>query len=239
MLQTTLTETQAMNVNSIAVPPSDILDGEIIERVKTGDIDAYGSIMRRYNQRIYRIARSIVTDDAAAMDVVQEAHIKAYFKLDEFRGPEGFSAWLATITRNEALMYLRRHKREVSMVDEQRFPEHTDADGHFSHDDNRPDVLIQNKQLRTLINNNIDQLPDGFRTVFVLRAVEQFSVKETSHILDIKEKTVKTRYFRAKRLLRAQIQTYLDSVGMTVYEFGGHHCDILIHKVMAHILNRS
>jgi len=238
MLQTSLTEAQVMNVNNIVAPPSEISDWEIIKRVRSGDIDAYGSMMRRYNQHIYRIARSIVIDDATAMDVVQEANIKAYYKLEEFRGPDGFAAWLATITRNEALMHLRKHKREVSMDDDAQFLEFTNAENDFTHNDNLPDVLMQNKQLKNLINQNIDQLPDGFRTVFVLRAVEQFSVKETSKILDIKEETVKTRYFRAKRLLREQIQTYLDGVGMTVYEIGGHHCDILVYNVIAYIRSK-
>jgi len=240
MLQIPLTEAQVIDVNRIVVPPSHILDVEIIKRIKDGDIDAYGSIMRRYNPRIYRIARSIVIDDAAAMDVVQEAHIKAYYKLDEFRGPTGFLTWLATITRHEALMYLRKHKREVSMENDNQPFENTDANGSFGHSSsNLPDEIIQNKQLKKMINSNIDRLPDIFRSVFVLRAVEQFTAKETSQILGIKEETVKTRYCRAKRLLRGQIQTYLDAIGMTVYEFGGHHCNLMIHNVIAQIRYKS
>jgi len=239
MMQTSLTEVQLIDVNRIVVPPPHILDMKIIKRIKDGDIDAYGSIMRRYNPRLYRIARSIVGDDAAAMDIVQEAHIKAYFKLDEFRGPSGFLTWLATITRHEALMYLRKHKREVLMENDNQLFEQTDANGSFGHSGNLPDELMQNKQLKKMIDSNIDQLPDSFRSVFVLRAIEQFSVKETSQILGIKEETVKTRYFRAKRLLRGQIQTYFDAIGMTVYEFGGDHCNLLIHNVIAHIRNRS
>ncbi len=225
-----LVTVQTENTQKITLPASDLSDEEIIQRINDGDIDAYGSIMRRYNQRIYRIARSFITDDAAAMDVVQEAHIKAYIKLRDYRGETNFFAWLAAITRNEALMYLRKHKREVSMQgDKVQFFEHKTESGPL------PDVLMESKQIQSLINKNIDKLPENFRIVFVLRAIEQLSVKETAVILDIKEETVKTRFFRAKRLLREQIQTYLDGVGMTVYEFGGHHCDIIVHNVIEKI----
>jgi RNA polymerase sigma-70 factor (ECF subfamily) len=230
----TLTEKELRNVKRIAIPDSNVSDTDIIKRIKAGDVDAYGSIMRRYNQRIYRIARSFVTDDAAAMNIVQEAHIKAYMKIDSFRGPTGFFAWLASITRNEALMYLRKHKREVTM-EENELDFMQQENNEFFTDDKLPDALIENKQLQSLINKNIDKLPENFRTVFVLRSVEQLSVKETAQILDIKEETVKTRLFRAKRLLRDQIQTYLNSVGMSVYEFGGDHCNVIVHNVLHQI----
>jgi RNA polymerase sigma-70 factor (ECF subfamily) len=229
-----LTETQLANAKSIVVPDSQLSDDDIVKRIKAGDVDAYGSIMRRYNQRIYRIARSFVTDDAAAMNIVQEAHIKAYTKIDSFRGSTKFFSWLASITRNEALMYLRKHKREVSMEEDDIDFFQQSNDQFFTHD-KLPDALIENKQLQSLINKNIDKLPENFRTVFVLRAVEQLSVRETAEILDIKEETVKTRFFRAKRLLRDQIQNYLNNVGMNVYEFGGDHCNIIVHRVMQRI----
>jgi len=229
-----LTESELANVKNIVVPASHISDKDIVTRIKQGDVDAYGSIMRRYNQRIYRIARSFVTDDAAAMNIVQEAHIKAYTKIDSFRGTTSFFAWLASITRNEALMYLRKNKREVSM-EEDNIDFIQQSNDEFLNNDKLPDALIENKQLKSLINKNIDKLPENFRTVFVLRAVEQLSVKETAEILDIKEETVKTHFFRAKRLLRDQIQSYLNNVGMNVYEFGGDHCDIIVHKVMRQI----
>jgi RNA polymerase sigma-70 factor (ECF subfamily) len=238
MLQA-LTETQAIKVKCFAVPPSSLSDDEIVKRIKQGDVDAYASIMRRYNQRMYRIARSIVTDDAAAMDIVQEAHIKAYTKLDSYRGETNFFAWLAAITRNEALMFIRKYKREVSMQDDKmQFFENTDSENQNTDFDTLPDALIENKEIKNLINKNLDKLPENFRTVFVLRAVEQLSVRETAQILDIKEETVKTRFFRAKKLLRGQIQTYLDELGINVYEFGGYHCDIIVHNVMEEIRSK-
>lgn len=233
-------ESQTVNVKAVTVPPIHVSDEAIIKRIKAGDIDAYGSIMRRYNQRVYRIARSIVTDDAAAMDIVQEAHIKAYTKLNDFQGKSSFITWLASITRNEALMYLRKHKREVTLSigtpeEESQFLKSVDRVGVVDNQESLPDAILENKQLQKLIDNNLDKLPEDFRTVFVLRAIEHFSVRETAEILGIKEETVKTRYFRAKRLLRGQIQAYLDSAGMKIYEFGGYHCDIIVGNVLSHI----
>ncbi|MEE9492389.1 MAG: RNA polymerase sigma factor [Gammaproteobacteria bacterium] len=222
-----------MNIKDIVAPPAEVSDEDIIKRIKKGDGNAYGGIMRRYNHRIYRIARSIVTDNDAAMDVVQEAHIKAYTRLESFQGSSSFIAWLASITRNEALMYLRKHKREVSMSDDEiETFERSRKEKTSLENEDHPDAHLENKQLQKLIDQNIDTLPEGFRTVFILRAIEQFSVKETAEILNINQATVKTRYFRARKLLRGQIQTYLDTAGITIYEFGGDHCDIIVKNVM-------
>jgi len=240
MLQTAQIKTKTVNINQIVLSSSNVTDKNIIARIKAGDDNAYGDIIRRYNQRMFRIARSIVTDDAAAMDIVQEAHIKAYTKLNEFRGSIQFFSWLATITRNEAFMYLRKYKREVSMTDDiiQLF-ENAESDHNIdtqqSNNKDLPDTTLENAQLQKLIVKHIDKLPEDFRIVFVLRAVEQLSVKETAEILNIKEKTVKTRYFRAKRILRSQIQSYLNIAGMQIYEFGEYHCDVIFSNVMAFI----
>ncbi len=231
-----ITKPQTMHVRNVVAPSVEVSDEDIIKRIKKGDINAYGSIMRRYNQRIYRIARSIVSDDAAAMDIVQEAHIKAYTKLENFQESGSFIAWLVSITRNEALMYLRKHKREVSMPDdEMEIVRQAKQDSPPMNNKGLPDRFLENKQLQKLIDQNIDALPENFRTVFILRAIEQFSVKETAKILEINQITVKTRYFRARRLLRGQIQTYLDAAGMKIYEFGGDHCDIIVKNVMNYI----
>ncbi|MEE9319392.1 MAG: RNA polymerase sigma factor [Granulosicoccus sp.] len=234
-MQTVLTEAQLTRVKTIVLPPASLSDEQIIKRIQGGDIDAYGGILRRYNQRMFRIARSIVTDDAGAKDVVQEAHIKAYTRLGDFRGPAGFRTWLATITRNEALMYLRKNKRREVSFDEPDTHEDDFADNSSERRTDQPDTCLENCQLQALINQQIDKLPDDFRVVFVLRAIEQFSVRETAQVLDIRLETVKTRYFRARRLLRGQIQACLDEAGLQLYEFGGLQCDNIVHHVMAAI----
>lgn len=240
MLQTTQIKTKPVTIDQINFSSSHLADSNIILRIQAGDINAYGDIIKRYNQRMFRIARSIVTNDATAMDIVQEAHIKAYTKLNEFRGPGQFFSWLASITRNEAFIYLRKHKREVSMTDDiiQLFENEENnqkIDSQQNNKQNLPDSSLENAQFQKIINQHIDKLPEDFRIVFVLRAIEQLNVKETAEILSIKEQTVKTRYFRAKRMLRNHIQNTLNIAGMRVYEFGNHHCDIVFSNVMAFI----
>ncbi|HFC30034.1 MAG TPA: RNA polymerase sigma factor [Oceanospirillales bacterium] len=225
-----------IEIKSIPVPAAETTDAEIIARIKTEGFKAYGELVKRYNQRLFRIARSIITDDAAAMDMVQEAHIKAYTQLHSFQGTGSFAAWLAGITRNQALMYLRKHKREVMMTDEEHNKlESNQVIGMNAQAQSQPDELFQNRQMQTLINKNLDKLSEKFRSVFVLRAVEQFSTKETAHILKINELTVKTRFFRAKRFLRKEIQNYLDTSDLKIYEFGNKKCDLVLFNVLTAI----
>lgn len=232
-----LNEQQLKQVESYTTPAAAISDEVIIAQILEGHSDAYAQLMRRYNPRMFRVARSIVQNDDAAMDIVQDAHIKAFYKIAKFNGSSSFLAWLYAITRNEALMYLRKQKSEkvTPLFDsDYKEPEATTSTA-LQQDSkvNAPETVLENKQLKQLINNNIDSLPAEFRLVFVLRAIEQLSVKETAEILEIKEATVKTRYFRAKNLIRVKIQAYLDQMGMNVYEFGGEHCNRVIFKVMS------
>lgn len=232
--------TNNFNIQEIGVPTADVSDEEIIKKIKTMGFIAYGSIVRRYNQRMFRVARSIITDDATAMDIVQEAHIKAYTKIDSFQGKSSFAAWIAGITRNEALMHLRKHKKEVTMgEDEQSKVGSLTPNISDEIIQNQPDSVLANSHMQTLINKNLDKLSEKFRSVFVLRAVEQFSTKETAKILNINEITVKTRYFRSKRFLRNEIQNHLGSSELNVYEFGNKNCDLVLIKVLKAISSLS
>lgn len=232
----TKTKASTINISEIKNPAADISDQSLIDKVCQGDTNAYGSIMRRYNQRMFRIARSIIKNDADALDVVQEAHIKAYTNIKAFRGESQFSTWLSAITRNEALTHLRKIKQELLMTENESNVINI-ASGTDIPINTHPSAesCLESKELKHLINQKVDLLPADFRAVFILRAIEQLSVKETAEILDIKPETVKTRMFRAKRLLREQIQTSLAKAGMQVYEVGGVHCDMLVKKVLQRI----
>jgi len=235
-----LTDIQTKQVRTITVPPSVISDQDLVKMTIEGNKNAYGGLMRRYNQRMFRVARSIVKNDSVAMDIVQESHIKAFSSLGSYSGSSSLAAWLYAITRNEALMYLRKHKVERTMITyDDRPSEAAEAGGsknlHLVASADAPDRTVENEQLKNLINLTVDKLPEDFRIVFVLRAIEQLSVKETAEILEINSDTVKTRYFRAKRLMRKNIQNHLNVAGVTVYEFGGEHCDKVVHEVMSRI----
>ncbi len=233
MIQSSTANKTKFQVQDIKVPATHISDEDIINTIKAEGFIAYGSIVRRYNQRMFRVARSIITDDATAMDIVQEAHIKAYTKIESFQGKGSFAAWIAQITRNEALTYLRKNKKEVTMgVEEQSIVESLTPRKSDESIQNQPDSVFDNTYMQNLINKNLDKLSEKFRSVFVLRAVEQFSSKETAKILNINEITVKTRYFRSKRFLRNEIQNHLGSKDINIYEFGHKNCDLVLYNVL-------
>lgn len=208
-------------------------DDAILERVTDGDLDAYEGIMRHHNQRLFRIARSIVTDDAEAMDVVQETFIVAFDRLDDLREPAALPGWLAKITRNNALMRLRKSRR-MQYMDEPDFDNVLSLSANVKRPE-QPDTTLANKQLGRLLEKFIDELPDAFRTVFMLRGIEQCSVATTADILDIEPATVKTRYHRARLLLQKQVMNYSESAGVSVHEFAGHRCDTIVRNVLQHL----
>ena len=205
-------------------------DAELVRRIQLGETSAYEGIMRRYNQRIFRIARSIVNNDAEAMDAMQEAHIKAFKQLHTLQDIKALPGWLSRIARNEALQYLRQNQRTVSMAPEELEPL-TEFVVMTSVEDQLGNELA-NEQLKHLLESNIDELPDNFRCVFMLRAIEQCSVRETATILELPEATVRTRYFRANALLQQQLSLHMQDEGLGLYEFAGHRCDAVVRNVL-------
>lgn len=202
-------------------------DIDIVKRVLGGNVDAFEIIMRRYNQRLYRIARSILKDEHEAMDVVQEAYVKVYYQLDTFKGQDGFASWLSRIVSNEALMRLRKSHRINYTLDD---PMHNDNDEPVF--DIQPIDLIAAEQLRGLLEKAIDQLPVGNRCVYMMRAVQQLSTRETAQSLDVTEEVVKTRYLRAKRLLQKIFEKHIEHTGLSLHEFAGDRCDSIVLSVM-------
>ncbi|MCW8869745.1 MAG: RNA polymerase sigma factor [Proteobacteria bacterium] len=229
-----------IEVSSIPMPKSEVSDDDIIERIKKEGFMAYGEMVRRHNQRMFRVARSVIKDHAIAMDIVQESHIKAFKKLDSYQGPGVFAAWIASITRNEALMYLRKHAREQTMGEDEQImmDNHQLGQSHLTRN-KQPDDILQGLHMQTLLSQQLDHLSEKFRSVFVLRAIEQMSTKETAEILNLNEITVKTRYFRAKVTLRNQIKNQLASSDLSAYEFGNQHCDLVLFNVLTSLSKLS
>jgi len=209
-------------ITDMAATPDEVA----IEQVRMGNSRAFEVIMRRYNQRLYRVARSILNDNDTAQDAVQQAYICAYFKLDRYVPSASFGAWLTRITINEALMIKRK-------------PEHRVADSKQAIDDDKlpgintdPATHHANQELAVLIEAAIEQLPDEFRYVFVLRAIQQLSTQETAESLNINAATVKTRLHRARNLMQHNINQHIEQAGMQVFEFAGQRCDNLVNAVL-------
>jgi RNA polymerase sigma-70 factor, ECF subfamily len=205
--------------------PSALSDLEIIARVLAGEVSQYELVMRRYNRLLFRLARGVVRDDDEARDVVQEAYLRAYRKLYQFRGPDGFKSWLAQIALNEARARVRK---PLLLVDD------ADAivDLHALHSD-EPEFDAMSCESQRIIESAIDELPEDFRVVFVLRGVEQLSVAESAELLGIKEATVKTRFHRARTLLRHALEKRLDELAPGTYNFDGQRCDAIVAGVLA------
>jgi RNA polymerase sigma-70 factor (ECF subfamily) len=203
-------------------------DLEVIRRVLAGETSLYELLMRRYNRLLFRLARGVVSDDDEARDVAQEAYLLAYRKLDQFRGPDGFKSWLAQIALNEAR---RRLRRPVLLVDA-----HDDAvvDLHALQSD-EPEFDAMSCEAQKIIEAAIDALPADFREVFMLRAVEQLSIAESAELLGIKQATVKTRFHRARTLLRLALNRRLDELAPSTFHFDGNRCDAIVAAVFARL----
>ena len=207
--------------------PNAIPDLEVIGRVLAGEVALYELIMRRYNRLLFRLARGIMRDDDEARDVVQEAYLRAYRKLDQFRGPGGFKSWLAQITLNEARTRVRK---PLLLVDD----EDAIVDLHALHSD-EPEVEAMSCESQRIIEDAIDDLPDDFRVVFLMRGVEQLSVAESAELLGIKEATVKTRFHRARALLRHALSQRIDELAPSSFNFDGKQCDAIVAGVLGRL----
>jgi len=202
-------------------------DNALVTKAKAGDIAAFELIMRRHNQRLYRLARSILQEQDEAMDVVQESYIKAYYQLHQFKGPDGFASWLSRIVNNEALMRLRKSQRIFYILDEPGY-----ESDNMKSNDLQPMDFIAAQQHKKLLEDAIDSLPMKYRCVYMMRAIQELSTQETARSLDVSENVVKTRFLRAKRTLRNQFEGYLEQTGLTAHEFAGHLCDSVVLKVL-------
>ena len=210
-------------------------DATLIARIRAGDRAAFAGIMRRYNRRLYRLARATLRNEAEAQDALQEAYLQAYRSIGQFRGEAALSTWLSRLVLNECLGRRRRSDRRDGVV---RIVS-SDTDSHIDtvaadHTD-LPDQAAGRAQMLGILESKLDELPEEFRTVFVLRSVEELSVEETAACLGIPEATVRSRHFRAKGLLREALAREVDLAERDIFEFGGRHCDRVIANVLARL----
>jgi RNA polymerase sigma-70 factor (ECF subfamily) len=189
-------------------------------------------LMRQHNQRLFRVARSILRDDADAEDALQDAYVQAYRKLGDFRGEAELATWLTRIVINQALMRVRKRTRdrvvvpfspgvgparELDVVDDQA---------------ESPSDAVLRGEVRKVLERRIDELPEAFRTVFVMREVEEMTARETADALGIPEATVRTRLFRARAMLRAALDRDVDSARSGIFSFDGPRCDRIVAGVL-------
>jgi RNA polymerase sigma-70 factor (ECF subfamily) len=222
---------------SLAIDYTALADAELVDLARRGRREAYRQIVQRGNQRLFRIARSVLDDDAEAEDAVQEAYMHAFAKLDGFRGEASLLTWLTRIVLNEACA---RRRRRHAIVGVEQIEAAQSADSQVLAFPNKfgaedPAAGATRAQMRELIERAVDRLPEPFRVVFVMRQIEECSVEETASALGIRAETVKTRLHRARRLLHSTLQENLANALTGAFPFLGARCERMTATVMARL----
>jgi RNA polymerase sigma-70 factor (ECF subfamily) len=210
-------------------------DEELVQGVRGGDGAQFEVLMRRYNRRIFRVARAIVRSDDEAEDVAQQAYVNAFVHLDQFEARARFSTWLTRIAIYEALARVRKAKR-MEYVDDPA-ADHTGLDGVGSAAPD-PEEHAYRGELAAIIEHAVSSLPESFRTVFMLRDVEGLSTQETAECLGLNDDTVKTRLHRARARMRRALVAAVGASAATAFQFDGARCDRLVSAVMARLETR-
>ena len=209
-------------------------DAELLAGMRAGNSAAFAALMRRNNQRLYRLARGFLRDDLEAEEAVHDGYVSAFTHLDGFRGGSSLATWLARIVSNEALARLRRRRPTVDIGEMSETLSATDGLLTTTAEPT-PEQAIARREIRSAIEKAVDELPPYFRSVFMLRAIEQMSVEETASCLGIPGDTVKTRFHRANKLLRQALTIQFGAIFDDMYLFLGARCDRLVVTVLEHI----
>jgi RNA polymerase sigma-70 factor (ECF subfamily) len=210
-------------------------DSTIARRVANGDRSAFELLMRRYNRRLYRLARASLSDEAEAKDALQDAYLCAYRSMRQFRGGSALSTWLSRIVLNECLARKRRATRRQNVISIISWESSMERVADVADSAEGPDNALARAQMRSVLERKVSELPEIFRVVFVMRSVEELSVEETAQCLDISEETVRSRHFRAKGILRESLAKDIDVAERDIFEFEGVHCDRIVANVLTQL----
>jgi RNA polymerase sigma-70 factor (ECF subfamily) len=207
----------------------ELSDEEVVQRVRAGETGLFEVVMRRYNQRLFRVARAIVRDDSEAEDVMQQAYVNAYLHLAQFEGRARFATWLTRIAVHEASARARRRRRLTELE-----PEGEEADPRPKRDrELDPEQLALAGEVRRALEAAIETLPESYRTIFVLREVEGLSTQETAGCLAVSQDVVKTRMHRARQRLRTELLRRVGLATSDVFSFHLVRCDRVVDGFFA------
>jgi len=209
-------------------------DEEVVRRVRAGQVELFEVLMRRYNQRVYRLARAVLRSDGEAEDITQEAWVRAYEHLDQFAGRASFSTWLGSIALHEAWARARKSKRfePIEPILD------VEAEGGVmkrASPSPDPEGEALGREVRSFVETAIETLPEMYRTVFVLRHVEELSTAETAQLLELSEETVKTRLHRARSVLQRELLAEAGPGIRASFPFLGDRCDQMVETVLRRI----
>jgi RNA polymerase sigma-70 factor (ECF subfamily) len=213
-------------------PQLELNDTEVIARVLGGETALYEIIMRRYNERLYRVARAILRDDGEAEDVMQDAYVRAYKSLAQFEGRSAFSTWLTRIAVNEALQR-RKQRMKMEPIDFQNGAE--DHIMELAALGDSPEQNYGRQEITGILEQAIAVLPEQYRVVYMLREVEEMSTEETAEALTISEENVRIRLHRARGLLKKYLVEKAGLAARHAYPFHLSRCDRVVANVFARI----
>jgi RNA polymerase sigma-70 factor (ECF subfamily) len=217
-------------------------DEDLVALARRRDEGAVRALVRRYNQRLFHVARGVVRDDGEAEDIVQETYVRAFTALDRFRGEAAFSTWLTRIALNEAYGRLRRGRPTVDLgaVEAEGAAEGGEVIMFpLSPVPTNPEAAAGRQQVRRILEDVVDRLPEPFRIVFILRDIEGLSTEDTAALLAVAAETVKTRLFRARRRLRRKIARTLATSFSEIFPFGGRRCAEMADRVVERLKQRA
>jgi len=209
--------------------PTEVPDEELVARIRGGEPALFEEMMRRYNQRLYRVVRAILRDEHETEDVMQQAYVQAFKHLDQFEGRSQFSTWLTRIAIHEALG--RRRGRDVNAVEGSGEAVMSQVESHMPD----PERLAYAGELRSLLERSIDALPEAYRLVFVCREIEGLTTAETADLLDVGDEAVKTRLHRARTMLRRELFDRVGGTTADAFAFHRSRCDVLVRAVLEHL----
>lgn len=215
---------------------SELRDEEVVARVLNGETALFEILMRRYNQRLYRVARVILRDDSEAEDVMQDAYVRAYEHLHQFAGRAAFSTWLTRIAIHEALARKRRRGR---MEELDALPSNGESMAIMRSTTPSPEIGTATAEARELLEAAIDHLPETYRTVVILREVEEMSVAETAESLGVSDAVIKTRLHRAHAMLRKELYARAKGRATDLYQFHAIRCDKVVKVVFERIREKA
>jgi RNA polymerase sigma-70 factor, ECF subfamily len=217
----------------VATSQEPLSDEDVVARILAGETAMFEIIMRRYNQRLYRVARAILRNDGEAEDVMQDAYVRAYEHLDQFAGKAKFSTWLTRIAVHEALARQHRARRyqELEPVSERE----GDPMDRFASLALNPEQQASNSEIRRLLEEAVEKLPDSYRTIFMLRDVEEMSTTDAADVLEISEENVKVRLHRARALLRKSLYARAGMERKEAFDFHATRCDRVVKNVFERI----
>jgi RNA polymerase sigma-70 factor (ECF subfamily) len=222
-----------VNPAEVATSQEPLSDEEVVARVLTGETSMFEIVMRRHNQRLYRVARAILRNDGEAEDVMQDAYVRAYEHLDQFAGRAKFSTWLTRIAVHEALARQRRGNRYQEL--EPTSEREGDPMDRFASLAPDPEQQASNSEVRRLLEEAVENLPDAYRTVFMLRDIEDMSTTDAAEVLEITEDNVKVRLHRARALLRKSLYARAGMERKEAFNFHAVRCDRVVNNVFERI----